>query len=57
VHEVPVTMYPRRNGHSRVFASWLTVARYMAQTTLLCLARIGRFGGPRRLSSTPQATP
>jgi glycosyltransferase involved in cell wall biosynthesis len=44
VHEVPVTMYPRRNGHSRVFASWLTVARYMAQTTLLCVARIGRLG-------------
>lgn len=44
VHEVPVTMYPRRNGHSRVFASWLTVARYMAQTTLLCIARIGRLG-------------
>lgn len=45
VHEVPVTMYPRRAGQSRVFSSWFTVARYMAQTTLLCLARIGRFGG------------
>jgi glycosyltransferase involved in cell wall biosynthesis len=45
VHEVPVTMYPRRNGRSRVFASWFTVARYMAQTTLLCIARIGRMGG------------
>jgi glycosyltransferase involved in cell wall biosynthesis len=44
VHEVPVTMHPRRDGHSRVFASWLTVARYMAQTTLLCVARVGRFG-------------
>ena len=44
VHEVPVTMYPRRDGRSRVFASWLTVARYMAQTTVLCIARLGRFG-------------
>jgi hypothetical protein len=49
VHEVPVTMYPRHAGHSRVFGSWLTVARYMAQTTLLCIARIGHFGAPRPL--------
>jgi len=41
VHEVPVTMYPRQAGKSRVFASWLTVARYMAQTTVICLARLG----------------
>ncbi len=47
VHEVPVTMFPRRSGQSRVFASWFTVARYMAQTTLLCIARIGRLGGRR----------
>ena len=45
VHEVPVTMYPRQAGQSRVFSSWLTVARYMLQTTLLCIARVGRFGG------------
>lgn len=45
VHEVPVTMHPRQAGHSRVFSSWFTVARYMLQTTLLCLARVGRFGG------------
>ena len=53
VHEVPVTMYPRQAGQSRVFSSWFTVARYMLQTTLLCIARLGRFGGapaadPRR---------
>jgi hypothetical protein len=47
VHEVPVKMHPRRAGQSRVFSSWWTVARYMAQTTLLCIARIGRLGGPR----------
>lgn len=41
VHEVPVMMFPRQTGKSRVFSSWLTVARYMAQTTVICLARIG----------------
>ncbi|MBB5207326.1 glycosyltransferase family 2 protein [Chiayiivirga flava] len=46
VHEVPVTMHPRRDGKSRVFSSWLTVARYMAHTTVLSLARGG--ATPRR---------
>jgi len=41
VAEVPVTMHPRQSGKSRVFASWFTVARYMAQTTVICLARLG----------------
>lgn len=45
VHEVPVTMHLRRDGKSRVFSSWLTVARYMAHTTVLSLARGG--GKPR----------
>ncbi|MCK7593827.1 glycosyltransferase family 2 protein [Pseudomarimonas salicorniae] len=45
VAETPVKMYPRRAGHSRVFASWITVGYYMVQTTLLCIARVGRFGG------------
>lgn len=45
MHEVPVTMYPRNSGKSRVFSSWWTVSRYMLQTTLLCLARLGRIGG------------
>ena len=45
VAETPVKMYPRRAGRSRVFASWMTVAGYMLQTTLLCMARVGRFGG------------
>lgn len=43
LQEVGVNMYPRYAGRSRVFASWLMVAGYMAQTTLLCLARIGRW--------------
>jgi glycosyltransferase involved in cell wall biosynthesis len=42
LREVPVVMMPRRCGHSRVFASWAMVAQYMAKTTLLCIARVGR---------------
>lgn len=37
--EVPVEMYPRLTGPSRIFASWSKVARYMLESTLLCLAR------------------
>jgi glycosyltransferase involved in cell wall biosynthesis len=40
VEETPVPMLPRREGHSRVFASWPVVARYMLHTTVLCLAQI-----------------
>jgi glycosyltransferase involved in cell wall biosynthesis len=39
IAEIPVAMNPRRSGASRVFFSWWTVARYMGETTLLCLAR------------------
>jgi cellulose synthase/poly-beta-1,6-N-acetylglucosamine synthase-like glycosyltransferase len=39
IAEISVAMNPRRSGASRVFSSWWTVARYMAETTLLCLAR------------------
>lgn len=52
IHEVPVTMYPRSSGQSRVFSSWWTVGRYMAQTTLLCIAWIGRPGGPRAIPAS-----
>ncbi|MDX1605906.1 MAG: glycosyltransferase family 2 protein [Candidatus Competibacterales bacterium] len=41
IREIPVAMNARRDGKSRVFSSWLVVARYMFQTSLLCLARIG----------------
>lgn len=44
--EADVTMFPRAQGSSKVFASWLMVAGYMAQTTLLCLARVGRWRVP-----------
>jgi glycosyltransferase involved in cell wall biosynthesis len=39
IAEVPVSMNPRQNGASRIFFSWWAVTRYMAETTLLCLAR------------------
>lgn len=39
VREIPVAMNPRQIGASRVFDSWLTVGRYMLETTLLCMAR------------------
>jgi glycosyltransferase involved in cell wall biosynthesis len=38
IAEVAVAMNPRKSGASRVFSSWWTVARYMAETTLLCLS-------------------
>ena len=53
VEEVPSVMFPRGAGHSRVFASWLVVARYMAQTTVLCLARVGR-PRPRPRGAAPE---
>jgi hypothetical protein len=37
--EVPVKMSLRTTGKSRIFNSWLSVARYMAISTLLCLSR------------------
>lgn len=40
ITETPTPMLPRRQGHSRVFASWRVVARYMLHTTVLCLAQI-----------------
>lgn len=44
--EVPVTMNVRAVGKSKIFNSWFNVLRYMAATTLLCLAR----GRTRRTS-------
>lgn len=42
--EMTVPMAPRRDGTSRVFSSWPTVARYMLGSTVLCLARLDRGG-------------
>ncbi|HET7731220.1 MAG TPA: glycosyltransferase [Usitatibacter sp.] len=39
IAEISVAMNPRKSGASRVFFSWWTVARYMAETSLLALAR------------------
>lgn len=39
ITEIPVAMYPRAVGPSRIFASWPRVGRYMFESTLLCLAR------------------
>ena len=39
IREIAVVMHPREAGASRIFNSWPTVARYMAETTLLCMAR------------------
>lgn len=38
--ETPTPMRERVNGHSRVFASWAVVARYMFNTTILCISRL-----------------
>lgn len=48
VMEVPVRMNPRLDGISRIFNSWLSVIRYMAITTLLCLSHWGRERGTSR---------
>lgn len=40
--EIPVIMWARSTGASRVFSSWWIVGKYMLQTSLLCLARVGR---------------
>lgn len=47
--EVPVTMQPRLSGASKVFRSWWVVGKYMLQTSLLCIARVGYSPAP----STP----
>lgn len=39
IEEVPVSMNLRAAGKSRIFHSWPSVGRYMAVTTLMCLAR------------------
>lgn len=52
IEETPTPMAARRQGHSRVFASWWVVARYMLHTTVLCLAQID---SGRRHTSTAGA--
>ena len=42
ISEISVTMNARKSGASRIFFSWWTVGWYMAETSLLCLARWNR---------------
>lgn len=42
IRELPVQMFPRSGGKSRIFASWMLVGRYMVHTSILCISRIGR---------------
>ena len=39
--EIPVSMQPRTIGASKVFRSWMVVGKYLLQTSLLCIARVG----------------
>ena len=52
ITEVPVHMNTRLSGHSRIFYSWFSVLRYMAVTTLLCLASWNAH--PKKPVSPPQ---
>ena len=56
IAEVPVSMNLRSAGKSRIFHSWLSVAKYMAATTLLCLAR-WEPPGERRSQAPPKQQP
>lgn len=49
--EVPVSMSPRRAGHSHIYYSWFAVAYYMAITTLLSLAKRRIFAGQYKQKS------
>lgn len=46
IREVPVSMQPRMVGASKIFRSWLAVGKYMLQTTLMCIARVGYNDAP-----------
>jgi glycosyltransferase involved in cell wall biosynthesis len=52
IAEISVAMNPRKHGASRVFSSWWTVARYMAETSLLCLSRWNQPPRKRRQAGT-----
>ncbi len=54
IAEIPVAMNRRRSGSSRVFSSSWTVARYMAETSLLCLARWNRYRKTQPSSAIPE---
>ena len=39
IREIPVNMFPRRNGQSRIFSTWRLVFAYMVHTLTLALAK------------------
>ncbi|MBR0566011.1 glycosyltransferase [Azoarcus sp. L1K30] len=39
IMEVPVEMHPRASVSPRVFTGWARIARYMMESTLLCISR------------------
>lgn len=51
IKEVSVSMRERDYGGSRVFPSWLIVGKYMLQTSILCLAKVGMNGKRRQAYS------
>lgn len=53
IAEVPVKMNLRSVGQSRIFNSWFSVGRYMAATTLLCMARRPLRWGRTALTPSP----
>jgi glycosyltransferase involved in cell wall biosynthesis len=54
--EVDVEMHPRSMGKSRVFSSWLRVARYLAVTLVLCVSKWERTWRPgQACDADPQA--
>jgi glycosyltransferase involved in cell wall biosynthesis len=53
--DVEVTMKERRNGHSRVFHSWMMVGYYMLQTLLLGLSKRKLARSYRHLQTAKQA--
>lgn len=48
IREISVPMRERNYGSSRVFSSWLIVGKYMLQTSILCMAKIGANGKLRK---------
>lgn len=48
IKEIPVPMRKRDYGGSRVFSSWFIVGKYMLQTSILCLAKVGMNGKRRK---------
>lgn len=57
IKEIPVTMSARQAGHSRVFSSWFVVAKYMLQTSVLCLSRLGPKNRQRAAVGIEAGTP